>query len=445
MLGSREHDLARSVAAPTLGGKIRTARLEEKLTQEQLAGKDFTKSYISELERGARTPRLTTLKILARRLGRPLSHFLDGVPEDREAEAFLKIGLAYLHVQAFEEARSSLARALESASQEGDEAIQVRIEVALAMVDQHTGHSSRALRRLERSVRVLGRARDASLLATAQACLGSVKLEAGETASAVWLFTAALHLAHQLPHDPSLLAHLYLQLGVAHRRLGQVGEAHDAFRQALEVAAPFQDQYRHRDWYLELAVTAAGQGLFEQAVEQAGKALALSETILHRRRLAEIHQNLAEADLLQGRWEDAQLHFRWSIALHGATGDSRGVAQALGCLAEAVLERVSPEAARAMCSAALELLPDGDGRHERAHLLRIRGTICRIQGRPEEAKSFFTQSLGLCDELHRMDEARVVRQELALLAIDAGDLDEARRQLAVMQEAPTFRSVPSAL
>ena len=429
----------------TLGEKIRAARLERKLTQEQLAGRDFTKSYISELERDARTPRLTTLKILVRRLGRPLSQFLDGVPEDREAEAFLQIGLVHLHVQAFEEARSSLERALEVASQQADEALQVRIEVALSVVDHHTGHSSRALRRLERSLRVLGRAQDPSLLATAQACLGSVKLEAGETDSAVWLFHAALHLARQLPSDPSLLDHVYLQLGIAHRRLGQMAEAQEAFRHALEVAAPFQDQHRNRDWYLELAVTAAGQGLFEQAAEQASKALALSETILHRRRLAEIHHRLAEADLSEGRWEEAQQHFRWSVVLHGATGDSRGVAQTLGCLAEAILERVSPEAARVMCSAALELLPDGDDRHERAHLLRIRGTICRIQGQPEEAKSFFIESLGLCDELHHANEARVVRQELALLAIDAGDLDEARHQLAVMHDAPTSRSVPSVL
>lgn len=427
----------------TLGEKIRAARIEQRLTQEQLAGRDFTKSYISELERGARTPRLTTLKILARRLGRPLSHFLDGVPEDLEAEAFLKIGLAHLHAQAFEEARSSLERALEVAAQQADEALQVHIEVALSVVDQHTGHSSRALRRLERALRVLGHSRDVSLLATAQACLGNVKLEAGDTASAVWLFKAALHLAHQLPHDPPLLAHLYLQLGVAHRRLGQVAEAEDALRHALEMGAPFQDQHRHRDWYLGLAVTAAGQGLFEQAVDQVGKALALSETILHRRRLAEIHRNLAEANLSQGLWEEAQRHFRWSIAIHGALGDSRGVAQTLGCLAEAILERASPEAAQVMCSAALELLPAGLDRHERARLLRIRGTICRIQGQAEEAKSFFTESLGLFDELRHRDEAQVVRQELALLAIDAGDLDEARRQLAVMQEAPTFRSVPS--
>ena len=33
----------------TLGAKIRKARLERRMTQEQLAAGDFSKSYISEL------------------------------------------------------------------------------------------------------------------------------------------------------------------------------------------------------------------------------------------------------------------------------------------------------------------------------------------------------------------------------------------------------------
>ena len=69
----------------TLGEKIRKARLERRLTQEQLAGSEFTKSYISELERGRRHPRLSTLKMLARRLDLPISYFREGIPEDREA------------------------------------------------------------------------------------------------------------------------------------------------------------------------------------------------------------------------------------------------------------------------------------------------------------------------------------------------------------------------
>jgi tetratricopeptide (TPR) repeat protein len=430
--------------AVTLGEKIRAARLEQKLTQEQLAGHDFTKSYISELERGVRTPRLTTLKILARRLSRPLAHFRDGVPEDREAEAFLRIGLAYLHAQVFEQARSSLERASDLATEQGDEILQARVEVGLALVDQQTGHTTRALRRLDRSLGVLGRSRDPSLLAAAQACLGSVRLEAGDAVSAGWIFQAALRLAEQLP-DPSLLAHLHLQSGIVHQRLGQVEEARAAFRRALEVATPFRDQDHARTWHLGLAVTAARQGLFEQAAEEAGKALAISETIVHKCRLAEIYRHLAEADLHDGRWDEAQRHYRWSVALSGAAGDSGGAAQTLGCFAEAMVERASPEAARELCRAALDLLPvpAGGDRRERAHILRARGTILRILGRREEAKASLAESLTCFDELRRTDEARTVRQELALLALDAHDLGEARRHMTGMRGVSALRGMPS--
>ncbi len=128
----------------TLGEKIRVARLEQKLTQEQLAGTDLTKSYISEIERGHRSPRLITLKALARRLNKPLSHFLDGVPEDREVEAFLRLGLVRLPAGMAGSACAPLERALELAVQQGDEVLQARVELALAAVDQELSRSAGA-------------------------------------------------------------------------------------------------------------------------------------------------------------------------------------------------------------------------------------------------------------------------------------------------------------
>lgn len=441
MLGSREHDLAGSVAAPTLGGKIRTARLEEKLTQEQLGGKDFTKSYVSELERGARTPRLTTLKILARRLNRPLSYFLDGVPEEREAEAYLTIGTAWFHADAGEEAQESLERALDAAVLQGDDVLQARIELALAAVDRRLGRTLRAGRRIDRSLHTLGRVANPGLLAHAQVLRGRVKLDAGDAVSALWAFEAALRLAKPVPH-PFLLADIYGYLGVTYRWLGRAQESQDAFRHALEAAEPLEDQHRIGTWLLGLATTAARHGRFEEAAEQAGKALVLYETIEHRRRLAEIHEHLGEADLRVDRWEEAQQHYRWSVALHGAAGNFPRAAQTLGCLVEAMLNRTSPEAARAMGEVALDLLPkDGDPWH-RAHTLRVRGSICRLLGRADEAQAALDESLRLLEELRRPDDARLVRRELALLAIESQDLAGACHHLKILWESSGLRSPP---
>src|SRR5713226_8238075 len=52
-----------------LGERIRQLRQSRGLTQEQLANRKLTKSFISLLERGAAKPSVDTLLTLARRLG----------------------------------------------------------------------------------------------------------------------------------------------------------------------------------------------------------------------------------------------------------------------------------------------------------------------------------------------------------------------------------------
>ena len=420
----------------TLGEKIRIARLEKKLTQEQLAGSDLTKSYISEVERGHRVPRLLTLKVLARRLDKPLSAFLDGVPEDREAEAYLRLGLARLQAGAAEAAIAPLERALDLTVQQGEESLQARIELALAMVDQAVGLFPRAQRRLDRCLRVLVRAGDPASLAAAHCCQGLIRLRSGDPTSALWAFRAGLQFAERVPHDPALRSRLHFEIGGAHRKLGNSEAAREAFEAAMEAAAPFRDHHRVASWHLELADSAMGRGRYEQACEHAGNALAIHEALAHTRRLAEIHESLGSLDGAEGRWEDAGRHYRWSAVLHGAAANLPGSAQTLARLAEVLLDRASPEAARAMCETALDLLGADPDRGAQADALRILGTIYRMAGRRAEARAVLQESLDLLRAPNRKDGARRVRQELALLALEAGDAEEARRHLEMLRETP---------
>ena len=204
----------------TLGGKIRKARLERRMTQEQLAAGEFTKSYISELERDRRRPRLSTLRILARRLDLPVSHFHESAPEEREGEALLQLGLARLEANTPELALEPLERAAELAVQQCDELLLARIELTLAIVDQRLGRLMRAQRRLDGCVRILTRAGAAACLIMAHMCLGRIKLDMGDASSALWAFRAAYRLAQQAPQDPVLCSALYLDLGTVHRKLG---------------------------------------------------------------------------------------------------------------------------------------------------------------------------------------------------------------------------------
>lgn len=72
-----------------LGERIRAARLERKMTQDELARDTFSKSYVSAVELGKIQPSIKALRILARRLQLPASFFLETLDPDLETQQSL--------------------------------------------------------------------------------------------------------------------------------------------------------------------------------------------------------------------------------------------------------------------------------------------------------------------------------------------------------------------
>lgn len=433
----------------TLGQKIRAARLEQRLTQEQLGARDFTKSYISELERGNRTPRITTLKILARRLNRPLSYFLDGVTEDREPQAFLMVGLAFLHGESPAQASAWLTRAREAAATDDDELLHARINLALACVDQRLGHDLRAWRRAESVVRTAALAGDRRTLARAHECLGRSKLAAGDPSSAAWTFEAALQLLATEGPEP-LAATLHYYLGIAREQMGHGTEAAEALRKAIELAESCADLRHAGAIRIEQAAAAAGEGSFDAAIAHAGEAIAVFDTVEHTRRLADMHWRLGDLEARAERWAEAQRHYSIGIAMYGAAKQVRGAARMLGAFVDAMYARPRPDVARAIGEAALALFPDdgaasGAPDDDRARTLWLRGTIQRALGRIDDARASLGEGLRLFELLRSSEEVKAVRRELALLAVEADDLATAREHLAVLRESSDGRRVAAGI
>lgn len=73
-----------------LGTKLRQARLEAGLTQRALCGDTITRNMLSQIENGTARPSMQTLQILAQRLGKRVSYFLEEPADDlaRAREAF---------------------------------------------------------------------------------------------------------------------------------------------------------------------------------------------------------------------------------------------------------------------------------------------------------------------------------------------------------------------
>ena len=65
-----------------MGEKIRRARLDVGLSQRQLCGENITRNMQSLIENGGARPSMKTLTLLAQRLGKPVSYFLDDHAQD---------------------------------------------------------------------------------------------------------------------------------------------------------------------------------------------------------------------------------------------------------------------------------------------------------------------------------------------------------------------------
>lgn len=81
-----------------IGERIRAARIEKGLSQEELAGDTFSRSYISELENNKRRPSAQTIRTLARQLGKPMDYFLQDEQQEVIAKAILLINQAFAQV-----------------------------------------------------------------------------------------------------------------------------------------------------------------------------------------------------------------------------------------------------------------------------------------------------------------------------------------------------------
>jgi transcriptional regulator with XRE-family HTH domain len=112
-----------------LGERVRDARMAAHLAQRELAGQDFSKTYMSAVERGKMTPSFQALGILAARLGVTVSNLLGEEVRKPDAEA--------PEAPAEGDERAARLREGERVLQEG------RYEEAIALFE-HAGEPERA-------------------------------------------------------------------------------------------------------------------------------------------------------------------------------------------------------------------------------------------------------------------------------------------------------------
>lgn len=87
-----------SNAEETLGQRIRRLRHERGMTLAQVAGQDFTRAFLNQVEMGRSMPSTRLLRVIASRLGAPVDYLVDGSVRVLDQElAVERARLAMLH------------------------------------------------------------------------------------------------------------------------------------------------------------------------------------------------------------------------------------------------------------------------------------------------------------------------------------------------------------
>jgi transcriptional regulator with XRE-family HTH domain len=96
------------VGDETLGQRIRRARLERGLTLAQVAGEDFSRAFLNQVEMGRSQPSTRVLRVIASRLATPIDYLVVGSSRLIDLERAVERARLALDQGEVEEARAVL-------------------------------------------------------------------------------------------------------------------------------------------------------------------------------------------------------------------------------------------------------------------------------------------------------------------------------------------------
>src|SRR5947209_6190291 len=285
--------------AGELGARIRKARHERGLSLAAVAGDDFSRAFLSQVELGRAHPSTRTLQIIAERLQRPIEYFLQGEAVSSPAlELALIEGQTRLRRGDGAGARALIAELLQRRPLSLD--VRTRAQSILAEAVMRTGPVTDAIPILDEAIR----AADAS---------GWAGL-AGQLGSALGYAQRSLRLFETL-QDVRMGAQLRSNMAEILLEQGKAQQAEALFDEGAGRLAEVGDRELVPHLLAGAAEAALEQGLLARAsarLEQALEAAAASSDPLARINAERVAGRVAHA---HGRPREAGAHFKRALEL----------------------------------------------------------------------------------------------------------------------------------
>ncbi|MGH2372064.1 MAG: helix-turn-helix domain-containing protein [bacterium] len=251
-----------------IGRRIRERRRDLGLTQAGLAGADYTKSFISQLESGDADPSLDTLRFLSRRLKTSLSALAGDPPDQRLAavEGLLLWGREAAAARNGPFARHVLRVAAELADAAGSNLHQAEARLTLAEFEAEHGDPAAAASILA-GIAELAASLGPHSVARRNLTAGLLALRGRDGATAAASFRAVLAGLKTTTRHPGLVARALLGLGAALSLSGDLRGSARRVASAAKLASRHGLRASHGRAVLHLALLKRDEGARSEAVQ----------------------------------------------------------------------------------------------------------------------------------------------------------------------------------
>ncbi len=289
-----------------VGVKIRDLRKKLGLTQEQLAGPELTKSYVSQVELGRIHPSHKALAIIAHRLGKPLGYFVENGDDMRTIEVLLKAVQALWNTGRLEDGMLGLQEAYMLAARTGRDDTLARIKATMGRMEMTQGNLVAALSHLEESLTMIHPDEHPIQAVEIANTLGMVAARNGSFHKAMNSFQQSLEYARRLPdHAADIRAESAQHYGDFCYSQGEWISALELYREALAGREHLISPGRQAELYGRMASTEWQIGHQDEALAAIDHALSRVSHVTQSDERATIEGDLGRVLIATGRYHEA--------------------------------------------------------------------------------------------------------------------------------------------
>ncbi|MDW4904792.1 tetratricopeptide repeat protein [Streptomyces sp. ADMS] len=382
-----------------IGRRVQRLRIEQGLTQKQLAEPAYTPAYISTLEAGRVRASDEALRHIAERLGVAYEELVTGRPAHlatglrlrlTDAQRTLATGETEAAAKRYGELRDEAARL-------GLVAEEATALLGLGECGVETGDLAAAQEYFELAERCLA---DEPLTGRVPALRGRAVAHylAGELRYSVYLLESTIdELNRGGLHDPDALLPLYASSIAPYMDMGAHARAAQAAELALALAPQVRDPALVARMHRQVARTMLAEGRYAEADASLGKAADLYRQLQIRTELANCHWMRGYLYAQQGELASAEAELREAQAMLSAKRAALYSSQVTVELADVLHRRGKSEEAAALLQDVLGDFSSERGAMHSAAAHRLLGIIAEDARDTERAEEHYVRALSVLE------------------------------------------------